>query len=228
MPPIPRRALILGLLLVIATLPGAAGALAQDEEGVAPAELEGLQRAVSRTLGLDYPAIFAAMATPGSNVGPPQGIIFFWGTILELDSAGHASAAIDRLDAAASVDDGITVVDAPVTAIDLALGDRSFAYSEVQDVDGQHSESILALVQRENYVYFVVLTAVDDDAPARVAEFVTHMLDTPTGEGNGTYDAAGGSTGGLWDKYPPRDHPALAGLIASDAIVYPEPTPVSA
>ena len=220
---LPAFVAALTLLLAIVTVP----ATAQDDEGVEAGELEGLQRAVSRTQGLDYPAIFAAMATPGSSVGPPQGVIFFWGTILEFDSTGHATAAMDRLDEAAGVDDGITVVDAPVTEIDLALGDRSVAYSEVQKVDGQVSDSILTLVQKDNYVYFVVLTAVDDDAQARVTAFVTHMIETPTGEGDGTYSADGMSSGGLWAKFPPRDDPALAGLIATDAIVYPEPTPAA-
>jgi len=226
----PRRrlhALVAALALLLALFAGAIPATAQEDEGVEAGELEGLQRAISRTQGLDYPAIFAAMATPGSNVGPPQGVIFFWGTILEFDLTEHATAAMDRLDEAAGVDDGITVVDAPVTEIDLALGDRSVAYSEVQDVNGQHSESILTLVQKDSYVYFVVLTAVDDDARARVTGFVTHMIETPTGEGDGTYSVGGASSGGLWDKFPPRDDPALAGLIATDAIVYPEPTPAT-
>jgi hypothetical protein len=226
MPRLRLHALVAALAILLAILASATPASAQDD-GVAPGELEGLQRALSRTQGLDYPAIFAAMATPGSNVEPPQGVIFFWGTILEFDSTEHATAAMDQLDEAAGVDDGITVVDAPVTEIDLALGDRSVAYSEVQNVNGQHSESILILVQKDNYVYFVVLTAVDDDARARVAGFVTHMIETPTGEGDGTYSVDGASSGGLWDKFPPRDDPALAGLIATDAIVYPEPTPAA-
>ena len=35
------------------------------------------------------------------------------------------------------------------------------------------------------------------------------MIDTPAGEGNGTFGVQGTSTGGLWDKLPPIGHPLL-------------------
>jgi hypothetical protein len=219
------RHLLPALLLLLMAVPATS---AQESGGIEPGQFEGLQRSVMRSYGLDYDAIFAAMATPDSEVGPPHGVIFLWANILEFDSAEHAGNAMDRLREAANTSDGITVSGAPVSEVELDLGEESQSWLEVQDVNGQRAESILTLVRQETVVYFVIMTSVDTDAQADLTGIASHMIETPAGEGDGTFDAAGGSTGGLWDKFPPRDHPLLQGLVASDAIIYPEPTPAAA
>lgn len=185
--------------------------------------LEGLQRSVMRSYGLDYMAIFDAMATPGSDVPNPQGVIFLWANVLEFDSTEHAQAAMTHLADAAAKTDGITTTGAGVNPVDLALGDESIAYLETQDISGQQANAILALVRTDRTIFFVIMTAIDSPAEPALTSIVTYMIDNPAGEDAGVFNPAGTSTGGLWNRLPPVGHPLLPNLIASDAVIFPVP-----
>ena len=213
---------LLFTLIILTIVTGARPAAAQDA-ALDVTALEGLQRSVMRSYGLDYMAIFDQMATPGAEVANPHGVIFLWVNLLEFDNAEHAQAAMANLKEAAASTDGITVSGAPVSEIQLDLGDESISYLESQEIDGQQSNAILTLVRQDRYIYFVIMTAIDTPAEPILTDLVTYMIDTPAGEGNGTFGVEGTSTGGLWDKLPPIGHPILPNLIASDAVIYPVP-----
>jgi hypothetical protein len=215
------RPLILGLIL-LAAVSGLRPVTAQ-EAALDVTTLEGLQRSVMRSYGLDYMAIFDQMATPGAEVANPHGVIFLWVNLLEFDNAEHAQDAMASLKEAAASTDGITVSGAPVSEIQLNLGDESVSYLESQEIDGQQSNAILTLVRQDRYIYFVIMTAIDTPAEPIMTEIVTSMIDTPAEDGAGTFSSAGSSTGGLWAKLPPIGHPLLPGLIASDAVIFPTP-----
>ncbi len=215
------RPLLIGFVL-LATLSGLRTAAAQ-EAALDVTALEGLQRSVMRSYGLDYLAILDEMATPGSDVASPHGVIFLWVNLLEFDNAEHATAAMTGLKEAAASTDGITVSGAPVSEIQLNLGDESVSYLDSQEIDGQQSNAILTLVRKENYISFVIMTAIDTPAEPILTELVTFMIDTPAEDGEGTFSSAGNSTGGLWAKLPPIGHPLLPDLIASDAVIFPIP-----
>ena len=207
---------------MLAALSGLRPAAAQ-EAALDVTALEGLQRSVMRSYGLDYMAIFDQMATPGAGIANPHGVIFLWANLLEFDNAEHARAAMATLKDAAVGTDGITVSGAPVSEIQLNLGDESISYLESQEIDGQQSNAILTLVRQDNTIYFVIMTAIDTPAEPILTELVTYMIDTPAEDGAGTFSSAGTSTGGLWAKLPPIGHPLLPNLIASDAVIFPVP-----
>ncbi len=215
------RTILLGLIL-LPILAGVRPAAAQDA-ALDVTTLEGLQRSVMRSYGLDYMAIFDAMATPGSEIANPQGVIFLWANLLEFDTAEHAQAAMGTLTEAANSTGGITVSGAPVSEFQLDLGEESVSYLESQEIDGQQSNAILTLVRQDRYIYFVIMTAIDAEAEPILTQLVTSMIDTPAGEGDGTFIAGGTSTGGLWDKLPSLGNPLIPNLIASDAVIFPVP-----
>ncbi|HYI25568.1 MAG TPA: hypothetical protein VD767_09180 [Thermomicrobiales bacterium] len=215
------RPLLLGLIL-LATIAAVRPATAQDA-AIDVTTLEGLQRSVMRSYGLDYLAIFDQMATPGTDVAAPHGVIFLWANILEFDTAEHAQAAMSHLKDAAGATGGITVSGAPVVEVQLDLGDESVSFLETQDIEGQASNAILTLVRQDRYIYFVIMTAIDTGAEPILTSLVTLMIDTPAEDGSGTFASGGTSSGGLWAKLPPVGHELIPGLIASDAVIFPIP-----
>ncbi|MDQ3539834.1 MAG: hypothetical protein M3440_04035, partial [Chloroflexota bacterium] len=97
-----RRSALMAVLMLALTL-GRSGA-AQDSGMAAPfafGELEGAQRAVSRTYTIDVSSIMDSIGTPGPDgtlgEGPElSGIISLAGVIGQFDSSDNAAAAVDR------------------------------------------------------------------------------------------------------------------------------------
>lgn len=224
-----KRSALLAVLLLAFTILGGTGVGAQDDAGeLLPEDLEGLQHAVVRAYSLDYSALFAE-ATPGADPEVPTGVLLLGATILEFDSSENAETALAQLDEDSKAENEATFGgETEVTSIDLGLGDSSIAYSGLEDLDGQEAETVIALVQQENYVYFVVVAGSGEDIQALTTEFTTGLIERD-GSGAGEFNEDGTSTGGLWDKYPATDDALVSGLLPFDQVLYPAPegTPVA-
>jgi hypothetical protein len=197
-----------------------AGAQESTPEGLQPGDLDGIQNAISRTYALDYSAMMESMSTPDAEFSMPTGIIGIGGVIIEFDSDDNAATAFGKLQEDVLSDDTFAP-DTDVAEFELDAGDQGTAYAGTYETDGQQSEDDLAIVQAGNAVYIVYASGIETDVQPVVTDFVQHLIDTE-GSGAGEFSEDGTSTGGLWDKFPAADDELVAGLIAYDAIVYPE------
>jgi hypothetical protein len=212
---------LLAMLLLAFSL-GASGAGAQDEavEEFDPAELEGIQHGVARYYSPDFSAMMDSVGTPGAEPEMPTGVMSAGALVLEFDSDDNAEKALER------VEQEITSEEAGMTAhmeeIDLDLGDNSISYSGSEEMEGMQMETVVTLVQKDNYAYMVFVGGSDVDVQSLTTDLANTLIDND-GSGEGELSDDGTSTGGLWDKFPAADDEAIAGLTASDQVIYPVP-----
>ncbi len=216
---------MLALILLAFTMLGGTGIGAQDDAGgeeLLPEDIEGLQHAVVRAYSLDYSALFAN-ATPGAEPTVPSGVFLLGATILEFDSSDNAEAALTQLDEETDVAGGAGLGgESEVSSIDLDLGDNSIGYAGVEDLEGQQVDTVIALVQADSYVYFVVVSGSGEDVQAITTDFTNGLIEND-GSGEGEFNEDGTSSGGLWDKFPATDDDLVSGLIPFDQVLYPAP-----
>lgn len=215
---------MLALVLLAFTILGGTGVSAQDDAGgeLLPEDIDGLQHAVVRAYSLDYSALFAS-ATPGTEPEVPTGVLLLGATILEFDSSENAEAALTQLDEETDAAGEASLGgDTEVSSIDLDLGDNSIGYAGVEELEGDQVETVIALVQEESYVYFVVASGSGEDMQAVTTKFTNGLIDND-GSGEGEFNEDGTSSGGLWDKFPAADSDLVSGLIPFDQVLYPTP-----
>jgi hypothetical protein len=184
--------------------------------------LEGIQRGVGRF----YTGDEAAMQTPETA---PAGVYYLVVALIEFDSEDHAAAALDVVygdwvDSFAS-DDTFTLQELEPGELG-DIGDQSLGARGAAEADGVQVDTVLLAVRDGAYVYLVATVGVGEDSGSLdVATGIARtVIEADAGEGDGTFDEYGGSTGGLWDKMPGEDDPLLAGLTpTSDEMLYPVP-----
>ncbi len=214
---------LLAFLLLAFSLVGGTGVGAQDdmEEEFQPSDLEGIQYGVARSWSMDYEAMFA-MSTPGSDdMSMPSGVLFMAGMVLEFDNDGNAEAGFDRLQGEFKAEDLMMEDGAEVEEWDIETGNKSVSYYSTEEVEGMESQIALSLVQEGNYIYIFSAAASGEDMKDAAKSVIGTMIDND-GSGEGEFNEDGTSTGGLWDKFPAADDEALAGLVATDEVIYPE------
>lgn len=218
-----KASALLALLLAL-TVFGGSAASAQDEPTgeLLPEDLPGLQHAVVRGYTLDYSAMYNA-ASPEAAPALPAGVFLVGATVLEFDSNENAESALTQLDEDTNAEEEATFGgESDVTSIDLDLGDNSVSYSGVEEIEGESAETVIALVQQETYVYFVVAAGTGENIQALTSEFTNGLIDND-GSGAGEFNEDGTSSGGLWDKFPAADAEITSGLIPFDQVLFPVP-----
>ncbi|MDQ3223138.1 MAG: hypothetical protein M3Q75_06675, partial [Gemmatimonadota bacterium] len=135
----------------------------------------------------------------------------------------NAEAALTQLDEDTNAEEEATFGgETEVTSIDLDLGDTSVGYSGVEDLEGQTAETVIALVQQDTYLYFVVVAGSGEGMQDLTVEFTTGLIDND-GSCEGQFNEDGTSTGGLWDKFAATDDAVTSGLIPFDQVLFPTP-----
>ncbi len=216
-------------VLMLALTTGRSGA-AQDPGMAAPfafSELEGAQRAVSRTYTIDVSSIMDSIGTPGPDgtlgeVPELSGVISLAGVIGQFDRGDNAAAAVDRIDqeTKASLEGQ---PDAPeLEEVYVDLGQKSRVYTATQEIEGQTLNLSVLIVQQDELLYFVAGGVIDADAQEISSSFTQALIDNEAGGGEPQVKADGTSTGGLWDKFPKADDQRVANLVAFDEQLYPE------
>lgn len=215
------------MLLLGFTVVGGTGVGAQDgmeAEGPQVEDLEGIQNGVARYYTMDYTAMMESMSTPGAEMTMPEGIVTLGGMILEFDDDGHAEDAMNTLnDQVNSEDGGMFGEGTEAEDVDLDLGDNSKSYKGSEDIDGQAMDFVVTIVQKDNYLYFVITGGSNIDAEQVTKDFANTLIDND-GSGEGEFKEDGTSTGGLWDKFPGADDEQIAGLLPSDQVLFPVPS----
>lgn len=214
---------LLALVLLAFSLVGGTGVGAQDdlEDEFQPSDLDGIQYGVARSWTMDFDAMFA-MTTPGAeDAFSMSGVVFMGGLVLEFDNDDNAEAGYDRITEEFTAETLMGDDDATYEEWDIEVGDKSTSYFSIEEEEGVESQIVLSLVQDGNYVYIVTAAGSDVDIKDPTRSLMEAMVGND-GSGEGEFNEDGTSTGGLWDKFPSADDDVLAGLIASDEILYPE------
>lgn len=196
----------------------------EEDEGLDFTTLDGAVRAVAR----DYSGDIGTSLTPESG---ETSIPYVAVLVAEFERDDQAAAALGTIqeEALASVAGDADIPMEEVVAPEL--GDDVRARVGSVEEEGVRYEVALLVIQDGPYIYLVSAVGVGrgtGSGEAGTLELTTALagaiVAADAGTGDGTFDDAGGSTGGLWDKLPAAGAPVLQGLTSdTDYVVYPEP-----
>ncbi len=95
------------------------------------------------------------------------------------------------------------------------MGDRAIALGIT--VELQENQTALyrtVVTQQGNVIVSVTAIAGSEDAAGVADDIAAAMIERKMGYGAETYDGNGGSTGGVWELFLPKDDPTLDGITA--------------
>lgn len=228
-------ALVLALLLGGMALGPAS---AQDEaDAFSLADLDGIQYGVGRYYYYDYSAMYDAMSTPGAEMPELPPLLGLSAGVLKFDGDDNAGDSFDRLyeelvnssNASLAEDDGSGTPVTPITVTENdvdGVGDEAKSIVATTDEDDGSTTYSYAVVAREGDTIFLLIANGSTDPSEAVNNITKGMMDRDAGDGEGTFNEDGSSTGGLWDLFPADDDEALGGLLnGGDEILFPVGTP---
>ncbi len=215
--------MLLATMLVLTTI-ATAGAAQLD--GSSPGDLEGLERAISRAWTGDMMAMAASMGE-GSDPSDIEFIIGVSANVLVFSSSDDAEAAFDdtvaliEQNVSASETEGFQFEDA-----DLELNaNQAVARTASADLEGLPATVLLAATQQDATIYVVMGISINVDTSGLVTGISNTLLEMDAGDGEESFKAEGGSTGGLWDIFPTAEtHPAFFDGLenTNDGVLFPE------
>ena len=218
-------ALFVALLLAVTLVPVSA-----QEGGPFPdlSGLSGLQSGIDRSYSLDFSALEAEPS--GSPAAEEyRDVLNLTGFVFEFDTSENAAAGYDAF-VSHGVDPLIAMLgfESPVLSdSDVAdLGNQAHAYSVFNDTGATEGYFRYVVMQKDAYVFLAIIITESEESSLDADALLTHFAETvsESHSGPGTFDEAGGSTGGLWGFYPDADHEIYAGLVvSSDEILFPIP-----
>lgn len=188
-------------------------------------QLEGIESAVSRGYSVDFEALFSASPEAMESM-ELEGLYFVTVAAYGFDSDGNAEAAYDfmREEAATALEtsgDGEEEIEVAEEEID-GLGDRAFAIDMRTESDDSIGYIRLLTVQDGDELLQVISVAGSEESATSVDAVMDVMLERESGDGEGTFNADGTSSGGLWDRFPESDDATLQGLMPfGDEQLYP-------
>jgi hypothetical protein len=147
--------------------------------------------------------------------------------LLELaafDEAAHAEPAFTSATTTSLGMLGLDGFGLEETEVDLTA-DEAVAWAGQVENEGEQYRVAVIVARSGPYVMTVVFVTTGVDDAVAGAEDLTHaVIAAEAGTGAETYDAAGSSSGGVWDKLPAAGTNSLNGMEpVEDAIYYPEP-----
>lgn len=223
-----RLKLLLSLFAMLSLALAAAPAAAQEGTPSAlddPGQLEGIEMAVSRDWAVNFETM---MMSPEAEMDA-TGLFLVSASVMRFDNDDNASAAyqlyLDEGVASITNDPDLAGEDSEITESEIDLGDEAYQVDLVSTVEEGESSFRVTFAREGNFVYLVLAIAMDSDSATLATDIIEYMVNEgEPGEGEGTFNEEGGSEGGIWDVFPPNDHPALEGVEPSgDNIEYPAP-----
>ncbi len=204
---------------------------AQDsEEEFDLNQLEGLQSGVGRFYYGDMSALMGGMmGTPSADTQMPENLLV------------GLSAAVFKFDGDDNAKKGMnTLVDELKKSMVAEMGDEGTPTAEIQETDvkdigdeakgasttidegGMSMSAYLLMVRSGDTLIFLA-----GNGTGNIQDTINNigktMADRDAGDGDGTFNEDGTSTGGLWDVFPPADDENLNGLTnGGDEIIFPE------
>lgn len=196
------------------------------------ADLPGLERGVVRAwlapattaAGLEStPAVgpVATTATPAPTFDPAtmSATIFLSIGVFEFDSVESATAGFDSLAGYVSQVSDTDPQFAGGSRTGLDKGDQSLAATNAVEDEGIPFSYLLTVVRQGELVYLLQGTFVRLDPAVEVDRLVGGLLAGVAEDGTGTYDEAGGSTGGLWSVFVQVEPVILPGTETLDGTI---------
>jgi hypothetical protein len=180
--------------------------------------------------------MYDAMSTPGAEMPELPELLGLSVGVLRFDNSDNAESGFDRMadelvksanESMEEGDDSGTPV-APITVdqqdVD-GIGDEAKSMSAaLEEEDGTYFS--YGIIAREGEFVYLLIGDGSADPSEAINNLAKGMIDRDPGDGDGTFNDDGTSTGGLWDVFPANDDPALGGLMnGGDEILYPEATP---
>lgn len=223
-----RLKLLLSLFAMLGLALAAAPVAAQEGTPSAlddPGQLEGIEMAVSRDWAVNFETM---MMSPEAEMDA-TGLFLVSASVMRFDNDDNASAAyrlyLDEGVASITNDPDLAGEDSEITESEIDLGDEAYQVDLVSTVEEGESSFRVTFAREGNFVYLVLAIAMDSDSATLATDIIEYMVNEgEPGEGEGTFNEEGGSEGGIWDVFPPNDHPALEGVEPSgDNIEYPAP-----
>lgn len=194
-------------LLLLALIPLATTAHAQDVEATATLlgieELDGVQRAVSRTYATDVADIVAATTDEEAepdDAGIGEGPLTMMMLVAEFDTGASASSAYDTLGERLQPQvEGASGGEVEAVEID-DLGDAAIQVTSVREGESMLVSAVL--VQEGEWLYLAMAVSQDDSAPDAALGAVDYGMRQTAEDGATIYLHTGRSSGGIWNKLP--------------------------
>jgi hypothetical protein len=181
--------------------------------------LDGIQRAVARS----YVGDVEPLTTPGA---PDATTYLVAAAVAEFDSDDQASSGLGPVqDAVLARSEANFPMPFDEVEVD-DIGDQAHAFVATAEEDGVPYEASYLLVQDGPFLYVIGMVGIGAEANTidTASAVVRTMIEVDPGDGDGAFDESGGSSGGLWDKFPEEGDKVVEGLtIDSDGLLYPEP-----
>ena len=231
---------MLALFGVIARGPVSVAAATTAQDTATPAagdgnldvsKLDGIEQGVSRSYMGDMSALMGGMGTPGADASATPdftslGLFSMDGAIFRFSDDAKAKAAFgtlsDEVTRSLSNDAKVQLKDESVDG----LGDNTKAFSGAVEAQGISTSVFVIMTQKDQFIYFTTGISFSKDANEvkdSTVNFTKALIDGKAGDGEGTVNADGTSTGGLWDKFPKADNEVLKGLKPmADQQIYPK------
>jgi hypothetical protein len=176
-------------------------------------EVEGLVSVVARTYGVMDSTSEEVQDAPVAHV--------------ELAAFNEAASAEPAFTSAATTSLGGLGLDGlglEETNADVAADEAVAWAGQVESEGEQFGIAVIASRSGLYVVTVAVITTGDEDALAGAEDLTDAVMGAEAGAGAETYDAAGASSGGVWDKVPAAGADVLNGMEpVEDAVYYPEP-----
>jgi len=196
------------------------------------ADLPGLERAVVRAWlapattesgATSTPEVgpVATSATPAPTFDPAtmSATIFLSIGVFEFDSPESATMGFESLAGyVTQVSDGDPQF-AGGSRTELGLGEQSLSATNAMEEEGIPFSYLLTVVRQGELVYLLQGTLVRLDPMAEVDRLVSELLAGVAEDGPGSYDEAGGSTGGLWNVFAHVEPVIVPGTETMDGTI---------
>lgn len=226
----------LALALLLGGMVLAPASAQDDADEFEFSDLSGLQSGVGRYYYADYSAMYDAMSTPGAEMPELPALLGLSVGVLKFDGDDNAQSGFNQLyeefvnsaneSFAENGDMGTPATPITVTEGDVDdIGDEAKSMAAaVEEEDGTYY-SYGVIARKGEYLYMVIGNGSSDPSES-INQLTKDMTDRDAGDGDGTFNQDGTSTGGLWDLFPADDDPALGGLLnGGDEVLFPVGTP---
>ena len=171
-----------------------------------PVAIEGLQVIAERQY---------ASETEGTIDTSGDGAFLVSVRVYVFDSSDHADSTWGTLVANESVERDLPDDDSvnyEKTELD-DLGDRAMAINlEAELAQGDTGVFRTIIAQRDAMIVTANVVAGSPDGAKLAEEMVAEMIERDPADSESDYDGMGGSTGGVWEVFPPADSDILEGL----------------
>ena len=231
-----KRIRILSLLALfgLLALTGHSAVAAQDDSldgSLDFSSIEGLQQVVGRYYGPDMEAAMNAMLTPvGEGTQTPSfddllsDATYLTTIVMKYDSDDTSEKGFNTFydEAKQQTDQDASTQTEEVEIKDL--GDEAKGMKGVIDQGGMKTNYFAILVRNGEYTFVISAVSSSAEVERLTTDVAKAVLDKKAGDGDGTFDENGASTGGLWDLFPVNGDAALGALVVlGDEITFPVP-----